>query len=63
MTLGCTSPPLDQTELDSGRQRLRRKSQDLYGELNQEITLYFLDAEAEREVRGAHVTFLGAFCA
>ena len=32
----------------------------MYGELNKQITLYFFDAETGREVRGAHVTFMGA---
>lgn len=52
--------PLDKTSLDPTQARLRRKSDDLYGELNKQITLYFLDAESGEGVRGAHVTFQGA---
>jgi hypothetical protein len=51
--------PLDQTALDHNRARLRRKSDDLYGELNKQITLYFLDAESGEGVRGAQVTLGG----
>ena len=52
--------PLDRTQLDPNRARLRRKSDDMYGELNKQITIYFLDAETGDGVRGADVTLLGA---
>jgi len=52
--------PLDRAQLDPDQARLRRKSDDMYGELNKQVTLYFLDAETGDGVRGADVTLLGA---
>jgi hypothetical protein len=52
--------PLDRTQLDPNQARLRLKSNDVYGELNQQITLYFLDAETGEGIRGADVALLGA---
>lgn len=51
---------LDKTKLSPAQARLRRKSDDLYGELNKQISLYFLDAETGDGVSGARVTFMGA---
>ena len=51
---------LDRTSLNRGQARLRSKSDDAYGELNEQISVYFLDAETGDGVRGAQVSFMGA---